>query len=69
MDIPNSPAAFMHRCLLDQLDTLPEVRPSRCQLMPCVSFTPITGIALMSSKINSSSSMSLSKTAERYGHP
>ena len=24
MDIPNSPAAFMHRCLLDQLDTLPE---------------------------------------------
>tara|TARA_Y100000015_G_scaffold27030_1_gene26233 strand:- start:13 stop:204 length:192 start_codon:yes stop_codon:yes gene_type:complete len=24
MDIPSSPAAFMHRCLLDQLDTLPE---------------------------------------------
>jgi hypothetical protein len=24
MDIPNSPVEFMHRCLLDQLDTLPE---------------------------------------------
>ena len=24
MDIPNSPAAFMHRCLIDELDALPE---------------------------------------------
>ena len=24
MDIPNSPAAFMQRCLMDQLDALPE---------------------------------------------
>ena len=24
MDIPNSPAAFMHRCLMDELDALPE---------------------------------------------
>ena len=24
MEIPNSPAAFMQRCLMDQLDALPE---------------------------------------------
>ena len=24
MDIPNSPAAFMQRCLMDELDALPE---------------------------------------------